>query len=805
MGTDPRSLWIGATFRKQAEAMDAHGSAEKFCDAVGRCAYSRLVLRRLDVKDSYRSLHAGFWPSAVPLGKRSVIYGHNGSGKSCFASLLLEIASDDAPTEVVWEDDQGRQHTIRLGKGGPSPSMAVFTKAWVQRNLDEFLDGDTASPIVTLGEEAIEAKGEEARLEEEIARLRTAAQDAEKKRREAAGKAEKLAREAQEAVASQLREFDYARFTKNRYSITVVEGQLQGYKGKFPDENAHAEALKRLGEGAAERVPDPQTPPVMPTSVLAGLNALLAETPIRTALAPLEGDPARQSWVEAGRGLHEHLDECLFCGGPFTAERREQLAKHFDESWLQLRGRALALRNQVIQAKAALETWQESLPDADRLCSDVNEGYATHREAVDADVAARLKAMDDLADVLQAKATDPTDTPDAPDTSPLASSIPIGAMEQAVAEHNKQADEHTAVTEARYETALNYIFGSRAEQYRTFGTQAITALQEARKNKQALDLSEKALADVRQKQFSSSRMADTLTKDLARVYGKDHLSVAVTDDGKSYACRRGSDPATHLSEGERTTLSLLYFLRKLEDETVRDDKTTRIVVVDDPSSSLDREALFATHQWLVDTLKGFGQFIVLTHDFGLLRLFLKSQGSGWGNSQNKIKKGDADERRFPTVSFLEMYAATSGGARETRVAALPSMLRTHTSEYAYLFSKVMDGVSDGTDHDRLFLLPNAARRVLEVFTSYKVPHLGTFDQRLDGLMSTEDGNANPYRDVYDFCNRYSHGEGNESVEVLDARAVHGQIRRCMEFLKGVDEEHFERMCKATGTDAAVLS
>lgn len=798
-------MCTGATFCKSAKAIAVDGSAENSWRSCRREIYSLLVLRRLDVKASYRSLHAGFWPPVMPLGKRSVIYGHNGSGKSSFASLLLEIASDDAPTEVVWEDDQGRQHTIRAGKGGPSPSMAVFTKAWVQRNLDEFLDGDTASPIVTLGEEAIEAKGEEARLEEEIARLRTAAQDAEKRRREAAGKAEKVAREAQEAIASQLREFDYARFTKNRYSITVVEGQLQGYKGKFPDENAHAEALKRLGEGAAERVPDLQVPPVMPTSVLSALDAVLPETPVRAALATLEGDPARQTWVEHGRGLHEHLDECLFCAGPLTPARREELARHFDESWLQLRGRATALRNEVLRAKASLEAWQSALTDADRLCSDVKEGYVAHRKTVDVEVAARLKVMDELADVLQAKATDPTYTPAAPDTSLLGGSFSIGAMEQAVAEHNKQADEHTAVTEARYETVLNHVFGSRAEEYRTLVGQASTAAQDARKNRQAQELSEKALVEVRQKQFSSSRMADTLTKDLARVYGKEHLSVAVTDDGKSYACRRGNDPATHLSEGERTTLSLLYFLRKLEDETVRGDKTTRIVVVDDPSSSLDREALFATHQWLVDTLKGFGQFIVLTHDFGLLRLFLKSQGSGWGNSQNEIKRGDADERRFPTVSFLEMYAATSGGARVTRVAALPSMLRTHTSEYAYLFSKVMDGVSDGTDHDRLFLLPNAARRVLEVFTSYKVPHLGTFDQRLDGLMTTDDGNANPYRDVYDFCNRYSHGEGNESVEVLDARAVHGQIRRCMEFLKGVDEEHFERMCKATGTDATVLS
>lgn len=62
----------------------------------------------------------------------------------------------------------------------------------------------------------------------------------------------------------------------------------------------------------------------------------------------------------------------------------------------------------------------------------------------------------------------------------------------------------------------------------------------------------------------------------------------------------------------------------------------------------------------------------------------------------------------------------------------------------------------------------------------------------------------PFRDVYDFCNRYSHGEGSETVEVLDARAVHGQIRRCMEFLRAIDEDHIENMCKAVRINPSVL-
>ncbi|MFC9516427.1 AAA family ATPase [Nocardiaceae bacterium NPDC056970] len=242
-----------------------------------------------------------------------------------------------------------------------------------------------------------------------------------------------------------------------------------------------------------------------------------------------------------------------------------------------------------------------------------------------------------------------------------------------------------------FEDLLSPCGGMSRPDRQTFSANSAHAQSNAAKG--GAELAERTLTDLRQKQFSNSKMAETLTTDLARVYGKGHLSVTVTEDGKSYACRRGDVPATHLSDGERTTLSLLYILRKLEDETVSGDKTSRIVVIDDPSSSLDREALFVTHQWLVDTLKGFGQSIVLTHDFGLLRLFLKSQGNAWNTSRKKIRKRDADEARFPKVAFLEMYPATKDDVRKTQVTPLPPMLVKHTSEYAYLFAKVVDGSS----------------------------------------------------------------------------------------------------------------
>jgi wobble nucleotide-excising tRNase len=115
---------------------------------------------------------------------------------------------------------------------------------------------------------------------------------------------------------------------------------------------------------------------------------------------------------------------------------------------------------------------------------------------------------------------------------------------------------------------------------------------------------------------------------------------------------------------------------------------------------------------------------------------------------------------------------------------------------------VMAGVLDSENHDRLFLLPNAARRVLEIFASYKAPHRTDFAQQLEVLVQAQPGE--PYRDVFTFCNKHSHGDGSESVDVLDARAVHGQIRRCMQFLRESDATHFERMCAAAGIDPTSL-
>ncbi|WP_455158722.1 AAA family ATPase [Schaalia cardiffensis] len=762
------------------------------------------MLRRLDLKKPWRSLDHGFWPEDLPFGCKTVVYGHNGSGKSTLSELLLTLAEGDGATEVVWEDENKQQIRISPGDAACAPSIAVFTRRWVEANLSAFLDGRTASAIVTLGKEAIDAKGEETQLAAEIYQLRNDAKEAAEEHKTVADRISGLIYEVQDCIVSQLKEFNYEKYTKNRFSFPKVKSLLHNYKGEFPDRDAHAEALKRLGEGAPSPLPNVLPPPVDLADRLDGLLELLTETPTRVAIQALEGNSSAQAWVEEGLALHEKLDRCLFCDGEVGRSRREQLARHFDESWLDIRHRAQDLLTDVTNEKEKLLAWNNGLPSFAEIASTLQPEYQSAIQSAKTEVDERVAVLQAVERVLTVKIADPSATPRAPEWAVLRSGPSTMELVRIVSEHNDQANQHARLKAEREQTVLDHLVGSQSDILCRLEEQ-LQELEAKKENaEQVATQAEQRLNEVRQARFTTKEMADILTRDLARVYGKGHLTVAVTPDGKSYACRRGDQPGTDLSEGERTTLSLLYFLRKLEDtQAPGGHPSQRIIVIDDPSSSLDREAVFATHQWLFDTLKHFGQYVILTHDFDLLRLFIKSHKNAWKNSMKQIKSGDAKEICFPKVAFLEIYATSAGGERHSKVGKLPQVLLNNTSEYVYLFSMVMTGIIKSEDHERLFLLPNAARRLLEVFASYKAPHRPNFLQQLEVLVQSQEGE--PYRDVYDFCNRYSHGEGSESVDVLDARTVNGQIKRCMQFLRSVDAEHFERMCEATSIDPKALS
>lgn len=615
---------------------------------VGAVAYARCMLRGIDVRRQWRSLTPGFWPSDVPFGKRTIVYGHNGSGKSTIADLLLALAGEGAPVDAVWEDEEGTRHRVPSGSAGPAMGVAVFTKRWVEENLSAFLDGQSASAIVTLGREAISAREQEDRLADEIAALTDSANEHRARVRDYDKKSEALAREVQNLIVVQLQDIDRRRFTKHRYQLPAVKADLAGFKGEVPDAADHAAALMRLGEGAPEKLSVVRSFPDGVTQQMSVLDSLLTDTPTSEALASLEGNAEAQRWVEEGRRLHEGATECLFCGSSLTTARRDALAKHFDESWMNIRSRARSLQEAVRAESQDLSAWLSEWPDPALLASELRDAYVDGMGALQEALAQRRAALDAVDDVLGTKAQDPSSTPAMPDLEVLGRLPSTTVVDELVANHNEQADNHDRLRDQSIATVLDHLVGSYSNRFSELRKHVDEASRKASVDSEAAAHSENALRRIRARKLTTSESATKLTEDLSRVFGRGHLSVQVTDDGKSYTCWRGGQPATHLSDGERTTLSLLYFLHQLEDESRRTDPSQRIVVIDDPSSSLDRESVFATHQWLVAAMEDVGQFILFTHDFNLLRLFLKSQKSQWDTSFKKPKEQRSRRETVPT-------------------------------------------------------------------------------------------------------------------------------------------------------------
>lgn len=127
-----------------------------------------------------------------------------------------------------------------------------------------------------------------------------------------------------------------------------------------------------------------------------------------------------------------------------------------------------------------------------------------------------------------------------------------------------------------------------------------------------------------EKTTTSIQPTVTAINHLLKSFGFKGFSLAVASTGSSYKLVRadGTDAKNTLSEGEKTFVTFLYFYQLLKGSPTNSGMTTdRIVVIDDPVSSLDSDILFIVGSLIKklfaeikDNTGNLKQIFVLTHN-----------------------------------------------------------------------------------------------------------------------------------------------------------------------------------------------
>ncbi len=727
------------------------------------------------------------WPVGLSdFGRYNLVYGWNGTGKTTLSCLFRAIEMRRPPAMG--------QAVLRVGgtdvRGEEFPQstlpIRVFNRDFIRESVFPVGGGDVP-PIFVVGRDSVEKQREADRLKAERAATegsqtaaRTIQQQAERDFDRHCIDRAKIIKDALRLSGSAYNDYD-KRVYQGRAQQMATEGNADAHRLS----DAQRDSLLGQHRGT----PKPKVPEVafslpQPQRLADNVAALLGTTVVSAAIQALKDDTAVAEWTRHGLGLHKDRksDTCLFCKQPLAAGRLAELEAHFNaeyERFLQRIDEQIQVLESFRQQAAVLR-----LPNRAALYDDLATDYDAAEQALKQALDAVTAFIDELIKALGVKRVQPFKA------SPLAVAVPaadgsvVDRLNGVIRAHNQACDAFDGrVRDARDRLALDSIAESIDEYVRLrdevqMAAAAVPPIEaEIRRLSAAIVQLEREIVEHRQP-------AEELNEDLKRYLGHGDLQLTIKDTG--YSITRNGVPAELLSEGEMSAIALLYFLKSLEDRGF--DKRNGVVVLDDPVSSLDGNALFLAFALIRERTKDAGQLILMTHDFALFR-----QAKNWLHHLN---------RRAPKPSRIYMLECVAqGGQRSSSLRWIDQLLERYESEYHYLFACIyrVSSAPPATSLEDYYHVPNVARRLLEGFLAFKVPQAsGDLHSALQLVTFDESKKTRILR----FLHTQSHGAdlipGHDPTVLGECRAV---LEDMLNLMRGLDGGHVSAMVELVSPPA----
>lgn len=560
------------------------------------------------------------------LSQINLVYGSNGTGKTTISRVIDDV-------------DRFDRCGMRWRNGTPLETF-VYNREFIENHFDQ--SGDLPG-VFTLGNDSVEIKKQIDALREEIAqiddrianRLRQLDGD---KEQEHDGKREELNKLETELEKNcwkqKLKHDDYFKDAFKGYRGTQAKF-CDKVLSVWPNEPNVTETLEKLKRDAETVFGDAPTPvqilkPIDASQVCKYEGHQLLHKSIRgkedVSLAELIEEIGHSDWVREGVDYHADADgKCPFCQRDTEEGFAETLGEYFDETFE--------------KEKRNLETMCSRYETASsKMCEELDQISQGSHQFLDVEKfemrANALKSKFDLnIGRLEGKRNAPSTTTELESVGELVAELneQLRAVNDEARNHNDKISnlkqERTNLTKRVWQYIVHDELQTTLETHRERSDgldQAITNMEsDIREKRKAKEKLEEEIRNLEGQITGTRETLETINELLER-FTFISFKLSQADDERGYRLVRhdGSDASQTLSEGEKTFVTFLYFYNLLKGSLDKAGVTNnRVVVLDDPVSSLDSDVLFIVST-LIRTLfndvqeeqGNIKQIFVLTHN-----------------------------------------------------------------------------------------------------------------------------------------------------------------------------------------------
>jgi wobble nucleotide-excising tRNase len=782
-------------------------------------------ITRLDRLRGYRIFRSFEWPGeGLPeFGRYNLVYGWNGTGKTSLSTVFRHLQR-----RQVISDGDVRLSVDNNRIGGADvetatlPDVRVFSRDTVDRAVFEIV-GQQLPPVFVLGEDSAEKQRRVEELRKKVAKLASEELRAQGKKDAAQSALEALCTERARSIKNLLTLAGggpYNNYDARNFKAAVARLYATEKKPELLTDAKRERHLSQKEGRLLEKLPELSLPFPDLTALTARVTKLLEETMVSRTLPELVENAEIASWVGTGLSLHvggRATDNCRFCGQHLPADRLRQLEDHFNDEFKRFQAEAEQLAGDLRAARDSLDRFQP--PQKAALYAHLQRHYGEAASQLNVQGGLVKQYLDALWRAVEGKRASPFKPLNTLDflthselkngeASALERVLQVAlaggsvvasvfgksayeAMSALIAEHNMHCD--------------NFQEEVRRSREVLEGDEVLRALPEWDSRRVAVDSAashlakigdeiasvKKEVAELERDVLEHRRPAEELNAEMAAYLGRDELRFEVEKSG--YRITRNGEPATHLSDGERTAIAFMYFLKSLQ---ARDfNLKSGVVVIDDPVSSLDANSLYSAFGFMKQRTAEVGQLFVLTHNFTFFRQVLN-----WFRHLPGQKKKDMSQR---PARYYMLASEMADGRRTAVIKPLDRFLHEYESEYHYLFKRVIEESEQplGQGLEAYYSAPNVARRVLESFLAFRAPDIP--GDLFDRLETVEFDQAKKTR-ILRFLHTYSHMQqvpepGHDLSLLSEAPAI---LKDLLALIRAADVAHYERMLAVVRPSAA---